>query len=138
MNQSEVEAFAAGLPNVQRSENYGYIFFFVGADHRLPFVSLLDQDYDYDRVSNLNRAGVYRVNIGLSRASYDALLGDTDPAAVDQTALNVFLPHPDYAKQNFVCILSPAGANAEKMKGLITEAHALAAERAAHYHPPSQ
>src|SRR5690242_16486801 len=78
MTQSEVETFVAGLPNVQRSENYGYTFFFVGEDHRLPFVSLLDQDYDYDHVSNLSREGVYRVNIGVSRATFDALVGTTD------------------------------------------------------------
>ena len=36
MTQAEVEAFVAELENVQRAENFGYSFFFVGDDHRLP------------------------------------------------------------------------------------------------------
>ncbi len=40
MNQQQVETFVETLDNVQREENYGYHFYFVGNDHRLPFVTL--------------------------------------------------------------------------------------------------
>lgn len=63
MTQAEVEAFVAELENVQREENIGYSFFLVGDDHRLPFVTIANSDYDYDNVSNLNRDGVFRINI---------------------------------------------------------------------------
>ena len=66
MNQAEVEDFVAKLDNVQREVNFGYTFFFVGDDHRLPFVTIAGSDNDYDRVSNLNREGVFRINIGIS------------------------------------------------------------------------
>lgn len=128
MNQSEVEAFVAGLDNVQQSENYGYRFFFVGDDHRLPFVTIADSDNDYDSVSNLNRDGVFRINIGISRATFQSLLGDTGEN-VDYSVLNTFLPHPDYAKQHFVCILNPSQANVDTTKQLIVEAHGIAAAR---------
>jgi hypothetical protein len=129
MNQPDLEAFTLALDNVQRTEAYGYTFFFVGDDHLVPFVTLADSDNEHDDVSQLNREGVYRVNIGVSRATFQALVGGA--GAVDYWALNVFLPHPHYAAQNFICILNPAGENAEKTKGFIVEAHAIAAARLA-------
>lgn len=130
LTQTDVEAFLTGLPDVQREENFGYSFFFVGEDHRLPFVTIANSDNEYDSVSNLNREGVFRVNIGVSRETFDELIGSFAVAGLDFTVLNTFLPHPDYWKQNFICILSPAGDKVEATKGLIEEAHSIAAVRA--------
>ncbi len=129
MNQSEVEAFVAGMENVQREENYGYVFFFVGDDHRLSFVTIANSDNDWDNVSNLNREGVFRVNIGISKETFKNLIVKSDDGLVDYSILNTFLPHPEYAKQNFVCILNPSGENIETTKQLIAEAHSIAAKR---------
>jgi hypothetical protein len=126
MTQSDVEAFVASLANVQREDNYGYAFFFVGDDHRLAFVTIGYEDNEFDTVSNLNRKGVFRVNIGISKATFESLLGDVDIESVDYSALNVFLPHPHYAKQHFISILNPSGNNADTTKQLMIEAHALA------------
>ena len=129
MNQSEVEQFVSTLDNVQREENYGYAFFFVGEDHRVPFVSISDSDNAYDTVSNLNREGVFRINIGVSSETFDSLVGHSSAENIDYSALNVFLPHPEYAKQHFVCILNPAQDNVETTKKLIVEAHSIATAR---------
>jgi hypothetical protein len=129
MNQSEVEAFVGTLDNVQREENYGYSFFFVGDDHVVPFVSISDSDNEYDTVSNLNREGVFRVNIGVSRETFESLVGETPSENIDYSVLNVFLPHPEYSKQHFVCILNPSGENTEATKELILEAHSIATSR---------
>ncbi|MFZ0548498.1 MAG: DUF6194 family protein [Candidatus Promineifilaceae bacterium] len=129
MNQAEVEAFIEELENVQQTENYGYLFYFVGDDHRLPFVTIANSDNDYDSVSNLGREGVFRINIGVSRETFDNLIPNSTTEPIDYTILNTFLPHPDYAKQNFICILSPSGGNAEKTKTFIKEAHTIAAVR---------
>jgi hypothetical protein len=129
MNQAEVEAFVEGLDNVQREEAYGYVFFFVGADHLLPFVTLANTDQEFDNVSNLSRPGVFRINIGVSRETYQNMIGEPAPEAIDYTLLNIFLPHPEYSRQHFICILSPSGDNVEKTKSLIVEAHGLAAAR---------
>lgn len=129
MNQADVEAFVEQLDDVQREENYGYIFYFVGDDHRLPFVTIANSDSDYDNVSNLNREGVFRINIGVSRKTFNALIGDSTAEQVDYSALDVFLPHPDYAKQHFICILSPSTRSDETTKELMREAHAIAAAR---------
>ena len=129
MNQAEVEAFVANLDNVQREDNFGYIFYFVGDDHRLPFVTIGHSDNDFDRVSNLDREGVFRINIGVSRETYKSLLGEPDTDNVDYSVLDIFLPHPHYAKQHYLCILNPSGNNVEVTKNLIVEAHAIAASR---------
>lgn len=129
MNQAEVEAFVTRLENVERSENFGYTFFFVGDDHRLPFVTLANSDNDYDNVSNLSREGVFRINIGVSKATFQSLIDESEAEPGDYSVLNTFLPHPDYARQNWVCILNPAQENIETTKKLIVEAHSIAAAR---------
>jgi hypothetical protein len=129
MNQAEVEAFVAELENVQREENFGYSFFFVGDDHRLPFVTIANSDNDYDNVSNLDRDGVFRINIGVSKQTFKSLIAEPSSEPVDYSVLDVFLPHPDYARQHFVCILNPSGENVETTKRLIIEAHSIAADR---------
>ncbi len=63
MTQAEVEAFVAAMDNVQRSENFGYSFFFVGDDHRLPFMTIANSDNEFYNVSYLDRDGVFRINI---------------------------------------------------------------------------
>lgn len=129
MKQSEVEEFVAGLDNVQREDNFGYVFYFVGDDHRLSFVTIANSDNEFDSVSNLNREGVFRINIGVSKKTFDSLLADSSSENIDYSVLNVFLPHPDYAKQHFICILNPSGENVDTTKQLIVEAHAIAANR---------
>jgi hypothetical protein len=129
MTQAEVEAFVAELENVQREENFGYSFFFVGEDHRLSFVTIANSDNEFDDVSNLNREGVLRVNIGVSKETFGKLIDKSTAELVDYSALNVFLPHPHYSRQHFVCILNPSGENVETTKKLIVEAHSIAAIR---------
>jgi hypothetical protein len=128
MNQAEVEAFVSGMQDVQREDNYGYVFFFVGDDHLLSFVTVANAENEWDNVSNLNREGVFRVNIGISRETFDTLIGEPSEP-LDYSVLNTFLPHPEYAKQNFICILNPSGENAERTKELIREAHVIATKR---------
>jgi hypothetical protein len=129
MNQSQVETFIESLENVQQTENFGYKFYFVGDDHMLPFTTIANTDNDYDSVSNLNREGIFRINIGVSRATFDSLIPKSTSEPIDYTTLNKILPHPDYAKQNFLCILNPTGDNIEKTKQLIQEAHTIATTR---------
>ena len=129
MNQAEVETFITSLENVQQEEAYGYLFFFVGDDHRLPFVTIANSDSEYDNVSNLNRDGVFRINIGVSKKTFKDLIAEASAEPIDYSILNTFLPHPEYAKQNFVCILNPSGENVETTKQLIIEAHSIAAAK---------
>jgi hypothetical protein len=131
MDQQQVEAFVRSLPNVESSDAYGYCFYFFGDDHRMPFLTLANSDSDYDSRSNLNRDGVFRVNLGVRAETFRGLFsaGDINVEALDYTQLNQFLPHPDYWRQNFLCILNPAGPNEARLELLIREAYEVSKGR---------
>lgn len=116
---------------VEMENNYGYTFFFYSTDHMLPFATLIGEDTEYDHISNLNRPGVYRLNIGISRQSFQALFGTAhvDTSAYGYTLLNTIMPHPEYAPQSFVCVLSPEGTTLEQVKQLLAEAYEIAVMR---------
>ena len=60
---------------VETETNFGYIFFFHGSDRKLPFATLASSDNEYDRVSNLDRANVFRLNIGVTKETFHSLFG---------------------------------------------------------------
>jgi hypothetical protein len=80
----------------------------------------------FDDASNLSRPDAYRLNIGLSRDTFQGLVGDqADP---DYTALDRLMPHPVYAKQHYVSVLNPSAEAFEQViKPLLEEAHARTA-----------
>lgn len=121
----------ATFPQVETSEAFGYTFFFYGPDRMLPFATLAASDNDHDRVSNLDRPGVYRLNIGVGRKTFQSLFGAEGVVLGDHdfTALDRIMPHPEYAAQSFVCVLNPGQKTLETVQGLLAEAHALAAQR---------
>lgn len=116
---------------VETSENFGYTFFFYGSDRMLPFATMISADNEYDRVSNLDRPGVFRLNIGVSKPTFQALFGTgkIDVSTYDFTALDRMMPHPDYAAQSWLCVLSPSDATFEKVRDLLAEAYELAVRR---------
>ena len=97
MSQTEIEAFINHMPNVAHQDGMGYRFFFVGEDRMLPFATIASADNEHDSRSMLDREGVYRINIGVSRATFEELVGDKDVDSCNYAELNVFLPHPEYA-----------------------------------------
>jgi hypothetical protein len=110
----------------------GAAFFSLDAEKHWPNFATLVWSDDTDQVSELSRPGVFRVSIGLSRATFDRVVGSiADP---DYTALDRLLPHPDYARQHWVAILNPSASTfAETVVPLLSEAHdRLAAQRARH------
>ena len=110
---------------------FGYTFFFYGNDHKLPFATLATADNEYDRVSNLDRQGVFRLNLGVSKATFLSLFGagKLDVSRYDFAALNTVMPHPTYAAQSFICVLNPSNATFEKLQPLLAEAYKLAVKR---------
>jgi hypothetical protein len=106
---------------------------------RFPFATIVTKDYgDFDRASNLNRPGVFRLNIGVSKETYRSLFGQqpAPPAATgmvdtghDFTVLDQLLPHPVYAPQSWVCVLNPSDAIFQKLRPLLAEAYDLAVSR---------
>jgi hypothetical protein len=104
--------------------------------HQLPFATIVIKDYDgFDESSNLNRAGVFRLNIGVSRNTFRALVGyppdefSAKSAGYDFAALDQLMPHPVYAPQSYVCVLNPSTETFEAVKALLADAYSKAATR---------
>jgi len=92
-----------------------------GEKHWPNFATLVTSD-EYDPASDLDRPGVFQLNIGVSKATFEKAVGsNTNP---DYTALDTLMPHPVYAMQHWVSILNPSEATFDKVvKQLLDEAH---------------
>jgi len=117
--------------NVETAVNLGYTFFFYRDDHMHAFATIASTGNEYEKISNLDRPGVYRLNIGVSRDTFQALFGTgkMDANAYDFTELDTIMPHPDYSSQYFLCVLSPGEATFEKVRLLLAEAYDVATKR---------
>lgn len=146
MTEDDVIAFVGTLPGVHTLTAgetdgspeiaWGDTFFTYAPDGhpgtRMPFATIVTKDYPgFDTASDLNRPGVFRVNVNVGREAFERLIGH--PPAVrpghDHTATDRFLPHPVYATQSWVSVLNPAMATAERLRSLLTAAHARAVRR---------
>jgi hypothetical protein len=121
----------SGAPEIA----WGDSFFLYDPDRRLvgaqrfPFATIVTKDYgDFDNLSDLNRDGVFRLNIGLSRETYDSLF-PVGSEIVDFTQLDILMPHPVYRRNHWVAVLNPSLQTLESIKPLIAEAHSRAARR---------
>ena len=97
----------------------------------LPFATMISSDNEYDRISKLDRPGVYRLNIGVSNPTFVSLFGadKVDPEEYDYTAIDRIMPHPEYYAQSFICVLSPSPATFVQVQAFLAEAYELARVR---------
>jgi hypothetical protein len=68
----------------------------------------------------------------VSKETFEALFGTAKKVSLDSydfTALDVVMPHPDYAQQHFICVLSPGEETFEKIRLWLAEAYDIAARR---------
>jgi len=134
--ESIVDYIRETYPETAVLESGGTWFFSLDPERHFPNYATIVTNNDYDDGSDLDRPGVYRLNLGLSRATFERLVGDPlDPAAPpDYTALDTILPHPTYAAQLWISILNPSAATfRDIVLPLIAEAYdRLAAQRARH------
>jgi hypothetical protein len=117
--------------NVQTMTNLGYTFFFYKDDDMHPFATIASTGNEYEKISALDRPGVYRLNIGLSRETFQSMYGKgkVDVSPYDYTALDTIMPHPEYSSQFFICVLSPSEATFERIRPMLAEAYEVAVKR---------
>jgi hypothetical protein len=120
----------AGAPEVA----WGDTFFIYDPDRTLegsrqfPFATIVTQDYgDFDNASDLNRSGVFRLNIGISKETYQSLFGPG--GEYDFGALDRLMPHPVYGGNHWVCVLNPSESTFDAVRPLLAEAHDIAVKR---------
>ena len=107
-------------------------FFSLDAEKHWPNYATIVTNDEHDQASDLERPGVFRLNLGVDKATFQRYAGvDREP---DYTALDRVLPHPVYAAQRWISILNPSWSTwNETVVPLIAIAHdRLAAQRARH------
>jgi hypothetical protein len=128
-----VASEANGAPEV----SWGDTFFIYDPDsvippeRQFPYATIVNSDVPgFDEASNLARDGVFRVNIWVSRPTFEREAEkETDPDQVDYAALDRVIPHPVYGAQSWLSVLNPADSTSDKVKALLSEAHGRAGDR---------
>lgn len=96
---------------------------------RFPFATIVTKDYgDFDNASQLDRPGVFRLNIGVSKETFAKLFGAEGEH--DFTQLDRLMPHPVYGRNHFACVLNPSDSSFESVKPLLKEAYEISVKRA--------
>jgi hypothetical protein len=121
-------------PETDVVEAMGATFFSLDPEKHWPnFATIVTTDeHDEGAPSDLARPGVFRLNLGVSRPTFERLVGAmTEP---DHAAFDRILPHPVYAKQHWISILNPSDATfRDHVLPLLAEAHdRIASARARH------
>ena len=106
------------------------------ANRKMPFATVVCSDYPgFDTESQLDREGVFRLNIAVGRAAYERLL-DHSPSAhaerhadYDYAEFDTLIPHPIYAEQGWVSIVNPGPKTADQARQLLVDAYDLARTR---------
>ncbi|WP_432935795.1 DUF6194 family protein [Kribbella sp. CA-253562] len=120
-------------PGVRTLTANGDTFWIYDPEHdlppqrQMPFATLVTSDA-YDTASNLDRPGVERLNLGLPKAEYLKLF-PTPPDDVDHAALDVVMPHPVYAPQYWICVLSPSVGTLRELEPLVDAAYEFAVRK---------
>lgn len=123
-------------------ESWGEKGIFYNPGHALKrgvyILTVKEKDGDHDKSSNLDRPGIYRVNLGVRKGTFIKLFGavpkrpgaggivemDHDFSVTDQ-----ILPHPVYAWMSWMCVLNPSEDTFEALKPYIQEAYEYAKEK---------
>lgn len=101
-------------------------------------LTVKEKDGENDRASQLDREGVFRVNIGVRKPTFTGLFGATPKRpgkgrvvdmAFDFTAGDQIIPHPVYAWMGWICVLNPSEETFEMLKPLIQEGYEYAKEK---------
>lgn len=142
MTEDEIIAFVAALPDVDvltasadsgaPQAAWGDTFFSatgVPADRSFPFATIVVSDYEgFDAYSQLNRPGVFRLNIAVGRRVFQELFGYGPEAFAahageyDFTAADQLFPHPVYAVQGWASIVNPGEQTSDRAQALLVAA----------------
>lgn len=131
MDLDEIGSYIlATFPGVAVDETTPDRFYFYDPERKFPFATIVTRDSDYDATSQLDREGVFRLNIGVGKAAFVRLFGEPRPKQdgfddrFDYAALDRLMPHPIYGRMYWVMVLNPGVETLETAKALLAEAYA--------------
>lgn len=129
MDEQAIASFITeSFPGVETVMASGGTFFFFDPEKMFPFATIMTND-DNDQASDLNRPGVYRLNIGISKESFRSRFDATQTH--DYTALDTIMPHPVYGKMYWVCVLNPSEQTFNAVQPLLAEAYDICVRKQA-------
>jgi len=120
-------------PETDTVEAMNAYFFSLDPEKHWPNYATLVTTNEHDDASDLDRPGVFRLNLGVDREAFDRIAAaDPEP---DYTAFDRLLPHPVYGQQHWIAIVNPSEETfRETVIPLIALAHdRLAVVRARHH-----
>jgi hypothetical protein len=126
----------ATCPGIEVLEDEAGSWFFVVPGprnpHKIPFATVTVSDR-YDPGSDLERRGLFRLNLGIGVAAYTERFGKplafpkgggvAEPGR-DYAVADRLMPHPVYAAMGWVCVVQPSAATFEGLKPLVAAAYA--------------
>ncbi len=137
--ESTLQALQTRYSGTVLTPAWGETTLFYNPDAKLKrgayFATVKEKNGDNDRASELDRAGVFRLNIGASRLLFEARFGKPPARPAkgchvqgpwDFTALDTLTPHPVYGWMSWVSILNPSQDSFEACLPLLDSAHAKA------------
>ena len=118
------------------TNTWGELSFFINPDMKLKkgsyFCTIKEKDGENDKASNLNRDDVYRLNIGITKKTFQNLFGKLPirPAKsqiilgdYDFTLLDKLMPHPIYGWMGWVAINNPSQQSFSNILPYLNEAY---------------
>jgi hypothetical protein len=114
---------------VNVATNEGDLFYMYDPDPMFPFATLITKDNEFDSHSKLDRPGVFRLNIGVGKATFQRLFGAAGSGDHDFTAQDALMPHPVYGRQYWVSVLNPTEATFRGLEPMLAEAYQLVVDR---------
>lgn len=99
-----------------------------------PYATIVTKNRPDDTLSDLDRAGRWRLNIHVRRTTFTELTGE-DPKVEtpieDFAAADTFLPHPVYRGRGWIAITNPGTETLTTAIQLLGQAHGDAKARSA-------
>ena len=126
-----IQTIRDAFPDAVVATTESAAFFSLDEEHWPNFATVVWTDeHDEGAPSNLARPGVYRVNVGADRATFERLVGSmSDP---EYAAFDRFVPHPVYAKQRWISVVNPSHQTVkEGLMPMIASGHDRLAARSA-------
>ena len=134
-----VENIVGTFEGVIPKSSWGETSLFYNPGKVLPngvyFCTIKEKNGDNDKSSNLDRDGVFRLSIGISKESYESKFGirpkrPSKGSIIDAdhnfSELNILMPHPIYGWMSWVQVLNPKKETYNMIFPLLTEAHSNA------------
>lgn len=134
-----VEEISGAFEGVVPKSSWGETSLFYNPGKVLPngvyFCTIKEKNGDNDKSSSLDRNGVFRLSVGISKESYENKFGlrpkrPCKGGIIDTghnfSAQNILMPHPIYGWMSWVQVLNPKKETFDMIFPLITEAHSNA------------